>query len=142
LICVIQTSTLSENIKTIPMLNSTNEEKILHECDEIARELSAANFPDSLAFTRQTLSKLAASSAVFRQKDPSKSIQARRAERLVLGLDRLTISLPEAATNSAVNQSLNKLFTDAQSLPDFDPNQFANDLNTFHSSVAGFLENK
>ena len=54
----------------------------------------------------------------------------------------LVPELPGARTNSAVNQSLNKLFADAQSLPDFDPNQFTKDLNTFHSSVAGFLETK
>ncbi len=67
------------------------------------------------------------------------SIRARRAERLVLALDRIVISVDLTGTNSAVNESLNKLFADAQSLPDFDPDQFAKDLNIFHTSVAGFL---
>ncbi len=78
----------------------------------------------------------------FADKNIATSILSRRAERLVLALDRLVPELPGAKTNAAVNQSLNKLFTDAQSLPDFSPNQFAKDLNTFHSSVAGLLENK
>ena len=83
---------------------------------------------------------LAGSGNAFTDKSISNSLHARRAERLVLALDRLAPASVRA--NSAVDQSLNKLFADAQSLPDFDPNQFAKDLNTFHSSVAGFLETK
>jgi hypothetical protein len=85
---------------------------------------------------------LASSGNTFADKNISKSLLSRRAERLVLALDRLLPEIRGARANDAVNQSLNKLFADAQSLPDFDPNQFAKDLNTFHSSVAGFLEIK
>ena len=87
--------------------------------------------------TRACLGAIANLSAAFTNK-----VDAQCAERVVLALDRLTAGLSDTLTNSAVNQSLNKLFADAQSLPDFDPNQFAKDLNTFHSSVAGFLETK
>ena len=85
---------------------------------------------------------LAGSADVFTQPNVSKTLAARRAERLVLALDRLIPDLAGAKTNAAVNESLNKLFADAQSLPDFEPKRFAKDLNTFHSSVAAFLETK
>ena len=144
LLWVMQTSMLSDNVRTVPALTSTNAQHIHHDCDEIAREISTADLPDSLSLslTRQILGKLTATASEFQKKDISQSLQARRAERLVLALDRLTLSLPDAGANSVVNQSLNKLFADAQSLPDFDPKKFAEDLNTFHSSVAGFLETK
>lgn len=108
--------------------------------DELALEATDAQWSDQL--TREVLAPLADSSNAFTDTAVSHPVQARRAERLVLALDRLTRGLSDAATNAAVNQSLNKLFSDAQSLPDFDPQQFAKDLNTFHSSVAGFLETK
>ena len=85
---------------------------------------------------------LANTGNAFLDKNISKALQARRAERLVLALDRLMPEVRGARSNASVNQALNKLFADAQSLPDFNPDQFANDLNTFHSSVAGFLETK
>ena len=50
--------------------------------------------------------------------------------------DRLTAMLSETSTNAAVNQALNKLFADAQSLPDFDPDLFAKDLKAFQTSVS------
>jgi hypothetical protein len=85
---------------------------------------------------------LAGSADAFTPSDISKTLAARRAERLVLALDRLIPDLGGAGTNAAVNESLNKLFVDAQSLPDFEPHRFAKDLNTFHLSVAAFLETK
>lgn len=108
--------------------------------DQLAREAAEMVWTEDT--TRKALAPLADTASAFTNAEVPKAIQARRAERLVLALDRLTLGLSDAATNSAVNASLNKLFADAQSLPDFDPQQFAKDLNTFHSSVAGFLETK
>jgi hypothetical protein len=108
--------------------------------DQFARDVAQLEWTDTL--TRKCLSKLSESSPDFLDKTVTVGVHSRRAERLVLALDRLTAGLETVRTNSAVNQSLNKLFADAQSLPDFDPKQFANDLSTFHSSVAGFLETK
>jgi hypothetical protein len=85
---------------------------------------------------------LAGSADAFTQPNVSKTLAARRAERLVLALDRLLPDLGGARTNAVVNESLNKLFVDAQSPPDFEPKRFAKDLNTFHFSVAEFLETK
>jgi hypothetical protein len=107
--------------------------------DRFAWQFAAGEFSIEPA---KAVGWLANTGGVFTDKSISKSLLARRAERLVLALDRLVPELPGARTNTTVDKSLNKLFADAQSLPDFDPNQFAKDLNTFHSSVAGFLETK
>jgi hypothetical protein len=68
-------------------------------------------------------------------------VHARRAELLVLALDRLVQALP-VAKSAAVDEALNRLFAGTQSLPDFDPNQFAKDLKEFHARVASALESK
>ena len=107
--------------------------------DRIAQQFADGKFSVEPA---KAVSWLAKSGNSFTDKNIPTSLKSRRAERLVLALDRLVPELPGASTNSAVNQSLNKLFADAQSLPDFDPKLFAEDLKTFHSSVAGFLEPK
>lgn len=108
--------------------------------DQLAREAAEIGWSDDT--TRKALAPLANTASDFANAAIPQAVQARRAERLVLALDRLTLGLNGAATNSAVNASLDKLFNDAQSLPDFNPQQFAKDLNTFHSSVAGILETK
>lgn len=112
----------------VPGLSSPWEDS-----DLFARKVSEMTWTE--AQTRACLKAIVDSSL-------ARTNNARIAERLVLALDRLTLGIEAARTNAAVNDSLNKLFSDAQSLPDFDPNRFANDLNTFHSSVAGFLETK
>jgi hypothetical protein len=127
-------------IKGNSSLNAEDLVGVRDWADRLAEVGEAASPSDNL--TRRGLFLLANTSESFTDNNIPQPIQARRAEHLVLALDRLTLALPDATTNSTVNQSLNKLFADAQSLPDFDPNQFAKDLNTFHSSVAGFLETK
>jgi hypothetical protein len=112
----------------------------LHAADQMAQETATKNFEPGFAVG--LLKDADRDSRLFDGEHFSHDAAARYAERLVLGLDRLVASLPTVSTNSVVSQSLNKLFADAQSLPDFDPKQFAEDLKTFHSSVAGFLETK
>ena len=104
--------------------------------DEVAMTATKLSWTDELS--KKLLNALSESASDF--DSTQQAVSARRAERLVLGLDRLTAALPQL--NSTANQSLNKLFADAQSLPDFDPQQFAKDLNVFHSSVAGIVETK
>lgn len=107
--------------------------------DGVASAAADLNWSDRS--TARILLKLSKAGDQFFQ--PFKiEIHARRAERLVLALDRLSGSLEQVRTNTAANESLSKLFADAQSMPDFDPTEFAKDLNTFHSSVAGILETK
>ena len=120
-------------------LNSKYTSRTIQDwADEIARAASSANWTDELS--KKCIGLLADAGKDISGRPQAE--QAREADRLVLALDRLTLDVSGAATNTAVNESLNKLFADAQSLPDFDPQQFAKDLNTFHSSVAGFVETK
>ena len=61
---------------------------------------------------------------------------ARRAERLVLALDRLVAASPEFNKNEPVQSALNQLFKLAQSIPDFDSKQFADALQKFSDAIA------
>jgi hypothetical protein len=49
----------------------------------------------------------------------------------VLALDRLVAALPELKSNEPLQTALNQLFKLAQSVPDFDPAQFATALDQF-----------
>ena len=71
-----------------------------------------------------------------RLKTGSQNSEARRAERLVLALDRLVAALPELKNNEPMQSSLNQLFKLAQSIPDFDPKQFADALQKFSAAIA------
>ncbi|HEY4984617.1 MAG TPA: hypothetical protein VIJ24_06095, partial [Verrucomicrobiae bacterium] len=80
--------------------------------------------------------KLATSSDAFRDSSISQPLQARRAERLVLALDRLVTALPELKKNEPVQSALNQLFKLAQSIPDFDSTKFAAALAGFSRTLA------
>ena len=143
LVWLMRHAWIADQQPVVASLDRENIDSYRVVVDEYARLVGRGSvlFTSNAELTRRFLSQLASTSPDFKDKSVSPEIQARRAERLVLALDRLAIGA-NIATNTAVNQSLNKLFADAQSLPDFNPDQFANDLNTFHSSVAGFLETK
>jgi len=53
----------------------------------------------------------------------------------VLALDRLVAALPELKNNAPVQAALNQLFQLAQSIPDFDPKQFAAALEKFSAAL-------
>jgi hypothetical protein len=78
---------------------------------------------------------LAGTSAAFGDVSVPQPMQARRAERLVLALDRLVAALPELKTDEPVQSALNQLFKLAQSVPDFDPKQFADALEKFAAAL-------
>lgn len=103
------------------------------ESDQVARDFATADWSDTK--TRKILSAFANSSESFRDSSISQNLQARRAERLVLALDRLVAALPELKNNEPVQSSLNQLFKLAQSIPDFDPKQFADALEKFSAAV-------
>jgi hypothetical protein len=102
--------------------------------DKVAMAAAGLDWSDDL--TKKYLSLLANDSAAFRDSSVSPALQARRAERLVLALDRLVAALPELKNNGPVQSALNQLFKLAQSVPDFDPKQFADALQKF-SAAAG-----
>jgi hypothetical protein len=97
--------------------------------DEYAR--SIAHTPWLSDATSAMLARLAATAPDFRDHDTSAQQQARRAERLVLALDRLF----DAPSNSAVQTRLNRLFKLAQSIPDFDSAAFASALDEFAKTI-------
>ena len=97
--------------------------------DGLAR--SAAELSWTGERTEAVLVALAGTSPDFREAVP-RAVQARRAERLVLALDRL---LAARKGNPEADAALDHLFSLAQSLPDFDPNSFAAALTTFAHAV-------
>ncbi len=96
--------------------------------DALARR--AAELEWSHDLTRQTLQRLAKTHAEFADAKIPRAQQARRAERLVLALDRLTAPLDKALL-AKLEPDLKELFALAQSLPDFAPEKFAKSLEAF-----------
>lgn len=100
-------------------------------CDSVAKD--AAKMSWNTTLTKNCLLALANSSNMFRDSGVERDVQARRAERLVLGLDRLVVA--ENSKDKATDAALNRLFKLAQSLPDFDPKQFADALDDFAKTL-------
>lgn len=115
-------------------LAATNTERTQKWADQLAR--AAVTAPWSAESTSQCLHTLAGIAGNFRDKSVSSAAQARRAERLVLALDRLVAGLSDAEAAKRLEAPLNHLFKDAQSLPDFDPEQFAAHLEEFQKTFA------
>jgi len=108
--------------------------------DELAKAAAAAQWPASSV--HKCLATLASTSASFRDHAVSQAYQARRAERLVLALDRLTLGLNDDKTAKRLDPPLKQLFKDAQSIPDFKPDQFAAHLEDFQKALAAPAEEK
>ncbi len=100
--------------------------------DQLARD--AAGKKGSASATRAQLAALAALQSDFKNAAIAQPLQARRAERLVLGLDRLLAAF-KLEKKSAPSVKLDQLFKDVQSLPDFDPARFAAHLGEFEESL-------
>ncbi len=94
--------------------------------DELARRAAAESWTADR--TRDLLRRLAGTSAEFQRADVTQLQHARRAERLVLALDRLLAGQK--------SPELETLFALAQSRPDFDPGKFAEALRALRQSLA------
>jgi len=123
-------------LQTFP-INPQNIEPAIRWADQLAQHIAGLEWSDAL--TRKCLRILASGSDAFRETSIPRPIQARRAERLVLALDRLTRDLRTTKTGS-VDEALDSLFEDVQSLPDFSPTEFASDLNWFQRFLGAALE--
>lgn len=77
--------------------------------------------------TRRCLDLCAGRAVDFRDTAIVKEEQARRAERLVLALDRLVAGL-DGEAGGRLESAVKRLFKLAQSVPDFDPALFAREL--------------
>src|SRR5213079_1716926 len=85
--------------------------------------------------TRGLVERLASTAAEFESPNVPRIIQAHRAERLVLALDRLLASPLRSMRDSRVDKSLEELFKRAQSATDFDPKEFARVLRQLHDQL-------
>ncbi len=81
------------------------------------------------------LVRLAATAGDFQDARETALVQACRAERLVLALDRLVASRPNLRASTATSAQLDKLFRLAQSIPDFVPADFARELAGFAQTL-------
>ena len=100
--------------------------------DQRARE--AASLAWNPGITSALLHRLAGTSSTFRAATVPNVALARRAERLVLGLDRL-LAASDTKLEARVDAELKELFRLAQSLPGFDPAAFAGALERFEKKL-------
>lgn len=101
--------------------------------DKVAQAAASMTWSDEI--TKKYLSLLASDSAIFRDGSIPQTMQALYAERLVLAFDRLAAALPQLKTNEPAQSALNQLFELAQSVPDFDPKQFAAVQGKFSAAI-------
>lgn len=102
--------------------------------DQVAQRAAKTWAPMS---AKTLLTKLAATHAEFSAVDVPQAVQAARAERLVLALDRLLAAQPAPERPVAASPRLDELFRLVQSQPDFVPQKFARALAAFAKSVEG-----
>lgn len=105
----------------------------VNAADALARSASAETWTPTRA--AEALRRVSATVADFRDSAVPQAEQARRAEALVLALDRLLLAHSAAARSTAASAALNKLFTLAQSRPDFAPAAFAQALEDFSRTL-------
>jgi hypothetical protein len=103
---------------------------MLPAADALAR--TAATMPWTTAETRRWWKALTGSAADFRDTRLPQPVQARRAERLVLALERLAVAL---GYERAAEAEIQRLFALAQSRPDFDPAAFAFTLEALNAKT-------
>jgi len=114
--------------------NSQNLLATLKASDELAKRAARSPWTDEI--NRRALAALVATGDDFRQTNLADHFHARRAERLVLALDRLLVARKGFRPSNSADANLNRLFTLAQSLPDFDPSEFAEALSHFAKSLS------
>ena len=100
--------------------------------DQVAQN-STADW--TTAEIKQTLIRLANTHTEFSDQKIAALSHACRAERLVMGLDRLLAALPKADSPAGVSAQLDQLFRLVQSQPEFIPAIFARELATFAQLV-------
>jgi hypothetical protein len=106
----------------------------VENADKLARRSAQSWEPQ---FGVLALRRLAATQGDFVAPGTAPLVQACRAERLVLALDRLLAAMPPAQRPAGASAGLDRLFRLAQSQPDFDPAAFAGELGRFASTLSG-----
>jgi len=113
--------------------NAQNLRATLTVIDELAKRIAGNPWTDEMS--RRALATLSATADDFQRPGLAMNYQARRAERLVLALDRLLSSRRNLPPNREADANLNRLFRLAQSLPEFNTMAFAEALNAFSKSL-------
>jgi hypothetical protein len=104
------------------------------EADLLARRTAESRLSDDLA--KQLLRTLAATDSEFVvSKETSPDLLFRRAQRLVLALDRLSAAVSNEAPGAVKNPVLAKLFDDVRSRADFQAPRFAEHLRSFRATI-------
>lgn len=111
-----------------------NFESAIKVTDELARRAGEMTWTRDMSFS--ALRALVGTESTFRQTATPVLQQARRAERLVMGLDRL-LKEGKSKTPDKAEAKLDELFKQVQSLPDFDPTAFAQALAEFGRALPG-----
>jgi hypothetical protein len=102
--------------------------------DFLARRAAEFRFSDD--FAQQLLRTLATTDSEFVvSKEIPPDVPFRRAQRLVLALDRLSNAVARQAQVGAKNPALTQLFEDLRSRADFHAPQFAEHLRSFRATI-------
>jgi hypothetical protein len=135
---------LQEAVSAVPALpqlagigtepTAANLKLVREKGDQLAVQAAASVW--SSQRTGQILRKLAGLQKHFSDATPGAFQQACRAERLVLGLDRLFLELWSNEKAPESDRQLAMLYQSIQSLPDFKPAEFAQRLAAFAKGLA------
>jgi hypothetical protein len=105
------------------------------QADSLARRAAQLHFSDD--FARQLLRALAATDSEFVvSKETSADLLFRRAQRLVLALDRLSVAATHEGSSAPKNSALTQLFEDVRLRTDFEAARFVEHLRNFRASIA------
>lgn len=113
-------------------LKNTKAPDALKIADAIARDAARIEWSDTL--TLRCLNRLASVAGDFEQAGHTRATHTRRAERLVLGIDRLLASL-DPATTKPLEPHVDRIFKLSQSALNFDPKTFAKELRAFQAKL-------
>ena len=111
--------------------SSANLTAVQQAADALAKQ-AAQGWPQNLS--AKLLHKLAGAHGEFSDNAASRAVMARRAELVVMAVERLSLGLEPASAKLA--DDLKVLFGDVQSLPDFSAAQFSKHLEKLHQSLA------
>jgi hypothetical protein len=105
------------------------------QADLLARRAAESRLSDDLA--KQLLRTLAATDSEFVvSKETSPDLLFRRAQRLVLALDRLAAAVSSEAPGAEKNPALTQLFEDVRSRADFQAPRFVEHLRSFRATLS------
>jgi len=138
-------ATASAHQTSLPVIDSPAETtnhaffaSMQEQADSLARRAAESRLSDD--FAKQLLRALAATDSEFvASKEIPPHLLFRRAQRLVLALDRLSNAVTHQISGAAKNPALGQLFQDIRSRADFQVPQFAQHLRSFRATIESSL---